>query len=72
MRREPPTPDLTLTIKGIDRYLVAEALIEACRGYETLAMEARAVARPQNRKTAGSHSQACADRLRAIYDQVVP
>ena len=67
---EPPTPDLTITIKGDDRRLVADALIEACRDYETKG--AALVSGRRRLPAGGRYSLACADRLRGYFDQVIP
>jgi hypothetical protein len=76
MRRrqsDPPTPDLTLTIRGDDRRLVADALIEACREYETQGVAMKSRGRIARRlDPGGGYSQTCADRLRGYFDQVIP
>ena len=76
MRRrqpDPPTQDLTLTIKGDDRRLVADALIDACREYETQGATMKSRGRITRRlDPTGGYSQRCADRLRDYFDQVIP
>lgn len=63
-RPDPPTADIVINVPGRDRHWVAEALIDFIRQQED-------AARGQGKRRAGYHLNGLADRLRAIYDQVV-
>jgi hypothetical protein len=65
-RLHPPTPELTITIEGRDRYWVADALYQAVREHEE---GARKLGKQSRARMMLSST---ADRLRAYADRLVP
>ena len=65
-RLNPPTPPVTITVEGRDRYWVADALYQAVREHE------EGAAKLKKRSKSRMMLNSTADRLRAYADRAVP
>jgi hypothetical protein len=65
-RLHPPTPALSITIEGRDRYWVSDALYQAVREHE------EGAAKLSKRSKARMMLNSTADRLRAYADRLTP